>query len=66
MPIDEFGRNLDFVEYFSLEEYIDKILKDYSIFIAPGTIFGSNGEGYIRFSLCAPLEELQDAIDRVK
>lgn len=48
------------------EEYIDKILKDYSIFIAPGTIFGSNGEGYIRFSLCAPLEELQDAIDRVK
>ena len=25
MPIDEYGRNLDFVEYFSLEEYIDKI-----------------------------------------
>lgn len=25
MPIDEFGRNLDFVEYFSLEEYIEKI-----------------------------------------
>lgn len=25
MSIDEFGRNLDFVEYFSLEEYIDKI-----------------------------------------
>lgn len=30
MSIDEFGRNLDFVEYFSLEEYIDKIdLLDY-------------------------------------
>ena len=30
MPIDEFGRNLDFVEYFSLEEYIAKIdLLDY-------------------------------------
>ena len=25
MPIDEYGRNLDFVKYFSLEEYIDKI-----------------------------------------
>ena len=25
MPIDEFGRNLDYVEYFSLEEYINKI-----------------------------------------
>ena len=30
MPVDEFGRNLDFVEYFSLEEYIAKIdLLDY-------------------------------------
>ena len=48
------------------EEFIDKVLKEYSIFIAPGTIFGSNGEGYIRFSLCASLEELQDAISRVK
>lgn len=48
------------------EEFIDKVLKEQSIFIAPGTIFGSNGEGYIRFSLCAPLEELQEAISRVK
>lgn len=48
------------------EEFIDKILKEHSIFIAPGTIFGSNGEGYIRFSLCAPLEELREAISRVK
>lgn len=30
MPIDEFGRNLDYVSYFSLEEYIDRIdLLDY-------------------------------------
>lgn len=48
------------------EEFIDMVLKEHSIFIAPGTIFGSNGEGYIRFSLCASLEELQDAIFRVK
>ena len=48
------------------EEYIDSVLKKHSIFIAPGTIFGSNGEGYIRFSLCAPVEELQEAISRVK
>ena len=53
-------------EHITAEKYIDKILKEYSIFIAPGTIFGSNGEGYIRFSLCAPLEELQEAILRVK
>lgn len=48
------------------EAYIDKILKEHSIFVAPGTIFGSNGEGYIRFSLCATIEELDEAIARVK
>lgn len=50
---------------FKSVEFIDKVLKEHSIFIASGTIFGSNGEGYIRFSLCAPLEDLQDAISRV-
>lgn len=48
------------------EEFIDYILKKHSIFIAPGTIFGSNGEGYIRFSLCAPLEQIEEAIARTK
>lgn len=48
------------------EKFIDKILKEYSIFIAPGTIFGSNGEGYIRFSLCACMDELNEAIARIK
>lgn len=48
------------------EEFIDVILKKHSIFIAPGTIFGSNGEGYIRFSLCATTEDLEEAIARVR
>jgi len=48
------------------EEFIDIILKNNHIFITPGTIFGSKGEGYIRFSLCATTEELQEAIARVK
>ncbi len=48
------------------EEFIDVILKEHSIFIAPGTVFGSNGEGYIRFSLCASLEDIEEAITRVK
>lgn len=52
-------------EYLKAEEYIDLILKEKSIFIAPGTIFGSNGEGYIRFSLCASTEDLEEAIARV-
>ncbi len=47
------------------EAFIDKILHDYHLFIAPGTIFGTNGEGYIRFSLCAPIESIELAIKRV-
>ena len=47
------------------EAFIDSLLHQHHIFIAPGTIFGSNGEGYIRFSLCAPKESIQSAINRV-
>ncbi|MGS2763588.1 pyridoxal phosphate-dependent aminotransferase [Sinomicrobium sp. M5D2P9] len=49
----------------SAEAFIDEILYDKSIFITPGTIFGKNGEGYIRFSLCTPKEKIQEAIDRI-
>ena len=48
----------------SAEEFIDKILYEKNIFITPGTIFGSNGEGYIRFSLCVTEDKIQEAIDR--
>lgn len=48
----------------SSEKFIDEILYEKHIFITPGTIFGSNGEGYIRFSLCVKEEKVQEAIDR--
>ncbi len=48
----------------SSEEFIDKVLYENDIFIAPGTIFGSNGEGYIRFSLCVKEEKIKEAIKR--
>ncbi|WP_458627714.1 pyridoxal phosphate-dependent aminotransferase [Winogradskyella sp. PC D3.3] len=47
------------------EEFTDMVLKEYSIFITPGTVFGSNGEGYVRFSLCASEEIIEEAIARV-
>jgi LL-diaminopimelate aminotransferase len=52
-------------ESMSAEEYVDKVLIEKNIFITPGTIFGSNGEGYIRFSLCVPEEIIKEAISRV-
>ena len=48
----------------SAEAFIDDILLKKHVFIAPGTIFGSNGEGYIRFSLCVSNEKIQQAISR--
>lgn len=48
----------------SSEQFIDKILHDKNIFIVPGTVFGSNGEGYVRFSLCIEESKIQQAIDR--
>ena len=51
-------------EGISAETFIDKVLLDKHIFITPGSIFGSNGEGYIRFSLCVSEVKIQEAIDR--
>jgi aspartate/methionine/tyrosine aminotransferase len=48
----------------SSEEFIDEILIEKNIFITPGTIFGSNGEGYIRFSLCIEEEKIKEALER--
>lgn len=46
------------------EEFIDNLLYEKHIFLTPGTIFGSNGEGYIRFSLCVKEENIVEAIKR--
>ena len=47
------------------EEITDKVLYEKDIFITPGTIFGSQGEGYIRFSLCVTSEVIKEAISRI-
>ena len=49
----------------SAEVFIDEILYQKNIFITPGTIFGSQGKGYIRFSLCVNEEQIQTAINRM-
>ena len=49
----------------SSAEYIEEILHKHHVFIAPGSIFGSQGEGYIRFSLCVEAEKISKAIERI-
>lgn len=46
-------------------EFSDHILDRYELFITPGSVFGSNGEGYLRFSLCTPIPLLQKALNRI-
>ncbi|MBR6540435.1 MAG: aminotransferase class I/II-fold pyridoxal phosphate-dependent enzyme [Bacteroidales bacterium] len=46
-------------------EICDKVLYNAKVFITPGIIFGSNGENYIRISLCANEETLKEALERI-
>ena len=47
-------------------EISDKLLYEAGVFITPGFIFGKNGENYIRISLCAKPEVLEEAAKRIK
>ncbi|MEM7658921.1 MAG: aminotransferase class I/II-fold pyridoxal phosphate-dependent enzyme [Bacteroidota bacterium] len=47
------------------EAFSDKILEQTRVFLTPGFIFGEQGDRYIRASLCASKERLQDALGRL-
>lgn len=48
------------------EVLADKVLYEANVFLTPGFIFGSQGERYIRISLCSNQEMLQKALERIK
>lgn len=48
------------------EVITERVLHDARVFITPGFIFGSNGNRYIRISLCAKEEKLAEALERIK
>ena len=50
----------------SVEKFVDDILYKANVFITPGFIFGSNGERFIRASLCASQETIKEALSRIK
>ncbi len=50
----------------SSEAFADNILYNARVFLTPGFIFGSNGERYIRISLCATEEKMKEALVRIK
>ena len=50
----------------NVEDLTEKVLHEARVFITPGFIFGSNGERYIRISLCAKEEKIKQALERIK
>ncbi len=52
--------------YADVEQLTERVLHEVRVFITPGFIFGSNGERYIRISLCATEEKLQEALNRIQ
>jgi len=44
----------------------DQILYNHDVFITPGTVFGSQGEGFIRFSLCVDESKIKEVLNRLK
>lgn len=53
-------------EFKNSEELTEKLLHQSNVFIAPGKIFGSNGDRYIRISLCSKETVLTEAKDRIR
>ncbi len=49
----------------SAEDFTDNLLYEKDVFITPGTVFGTNGEGYIRASLCVSEEVLEEVLTRL-
>lgn len=53
-------------KYASSKDLADKVLYEANVFITPGFIFGSNGDKYIRISLCANENMLAKALERIR
>jgi aspartate/methionine/tyrosine aminotransferase len=50
----------------NVEDLTERVLHEARVFITPGFIFGTNGERYIRISLCAKEEKIKEALERIK
>ena len=51
--------------YDGCEQLTERVLNEARVFITPGFIFGSNGNRYVRISLCAKDEKMVEALERM-
>ncbi|CAM5200284.1 Aminotransferase OS=Ureibacillus acetophenoni OX=614649 GN=SAMN05877842_12714 PE=3 SV=1 [Ureibacillus acetophenoni] len=50
----------------SSQEFAEQLLMKESVAVVPGDVFGESGEGFIRCSYASSLEQLQEAVKRIK
>ena len=48
-----------------VEAFVDSLIYEAGVFITPGKVFGSNGNRYVRISLCSTEEVLTEALARI-
>ena len=46
-------------------QFAEAALEEAHVSFTPGQVFGPAGEGYLRFALTAPLERIQEAVERI-
>jgi LL-diaminopimelate aminotransferase len=52
-------------EGYSAESFASTMLDHAAVSLTPGTVFGANGEGFVRISLTAPIERIEEAMQRM-
>jgi aspartate/methionine/tyrosine aminotransferase len=46
-------------------DFAKYLVKEHKVAVVPGSIFGQAGEGYVRISFAAGMDQLQEGIDRI-
>ncbi len=51
---------------FSADQFVLQMIEDVHVSIAPGTVFGARGEGFMRISLVQPIDRINEAMERIR
>ena len=52
--------------YTNSEQFCVELMERSGVICVPGSSFGSLGEGYVRFALVLPVDELEKAVQSIK
>lgn len=50
---------------FSAESFTEYLIKEAGVIVTPGTGFGSEGQGFVRFAMTIPIERMKEGVNRI-